>query len=281
MGLPGDSHVHSEWSWDAPLGSMERSCAEAVKLGLPAIAFTEHVDHTVFTVPADGPFASDHLTSLAGVDGTLAPPEFDPAGYLAAIEWCRDRFPDLRILTGLEVGEPHWHAEACAKVLGSGRFDRVLGSLHCLPDGAGFAEPWGLFPHRDAAEVVREYLSEVARLVVDSDVFAVLAHIDYPVRFWPERQAGPFDPSAFEDEFRHALRATALTGRALEVNTRIPLHSAIVTWWREEGGDAVTFGSDAHLPSAVAQGFRDAAAMAEAHGFRPGANPTDLWTRTD
>ena len=81
MGLPGDSHVHSEWSWDAPLGSMERSCAEAVKLGLPAIAFTEHVDHTVFTVPADGPFASDHLTSLAGVDGTLAPPEFDPAGY--------------------------------------------------------------------------------------------------------------------------------------------------------------------------------------------------------
>ena len=79
VGLPGDSHVHSEWSWDAPLGSMERSCAEAVKLGLPAIAFTEHVDHTAFTVPVDGPFASEHLTSLAGADGTLAPPEFDPA----------------------------------------------------------------------------------------------------------------------------------------------------------------------------------------------------------
>jgi histidinol-phosphatase (PHP family) len=43
----------------------------------------------------------------------------------------------------------------------------------------------------------------------------------------------------------------------------------------------VSFGSDAHLPAAVADGFRDAAAMAEAHSFRPGTSPTDLWTRID
>lgn len=30
--LPGDSHVHSEWSYDARSGSMERSCARAVDL---------------------------------------------------------------------------------------------------------------------------------------------------------------------------------------------------------------------------------------------------------
>jgi histidinol-phosphatase (PHP family) len=277
--LPADGHVHSEWSWDAPLGSMEGACAQAVSIGLPAIAFTEHLDYTVWKVAVDGPYASDFLTSVAGVDGTLTPPRFDHAGYLAAVERCREQFPDLRILSGLEMGEPHWHAEACAKVLGEGRFDRVLGSLHCLPDGDGFAEPWGLFAHRDAADVVREYLAEVARLVSDSEVFSVLAHVDYPVRYWPEQQAGPFDPSAFEDEFRHALRSTALAGKALEVNTSVPLHSTVLTWWRDEGGDAVSFGSDAHLPSAVARGFRDAAEMAEAHGFRPGKYPTDLWAR--
>jgi histidinol-phosphatase (PHP family) len=37
--LPADSHVHTEWSWDAPDGSMERTCARAVEIGLPAIAF--------------------------------------------------------------------------------------------------------------------------------------------------------------------------------------------------------------------------------------------------
>jgi histidinol phosphatase-like PHP family hydrolase len=40
--LPADGHVHSEWSWDAPDGSMERTCARALDIGLPAVAFTEH-----------------------------------------------------------------------------------------------------------------------------------------------------------------------------------------------------------------------------------------------
>ena len=273
--------MHSEWSWDAPLGSMELSCAQAVDIGLPAIAFTEHLDHTVWTLTLDGGYPSDHLAALAAPDGRLTPPEFDASGYLAAVERCRDRFPGLRILSGLEMGEPHWHAAACAKVLGAGRFDRVLGSLHCLPDGDGFAEPWGLYPHRPAAEVVRQYLAEVARLVTASGMFSVLAHIDYPIRFWPEQEAGPFDVSAFEEEFRHALRATAQSGRALEINTRIPLHSTILSWWHDEGGAAVTFGSDAHVPALVAEGLPEAAEMAAAHGFRPGQTPYDFWPRAN
>ena len=35
--LPTDSHVHSQWSWDAPGGSMERTCEQALRLGLPAL----------------------------------------------------------------------------------------------------------------------------------------------------------------------------------------------------------------------------------------------------
>jgi histidinol-phosphatase (PHP family) len=236
MALPTDSHVHSQWSWDAPLASMERSCVQAAALGLPAIAFTEHLDHTVWPVARDGPYANEHLTGVAGPDGLLRPPEFDAAGYLAAIETCRAQFPHLRILSGLEMGEPHWHAAACAKVLGAGQFDRLLGSLHCLPDGDGFAEPWGIYPHRDAAEVVRQYLTEIVSLVTGNTAFSVLAHIDYPIRSWPHQQAGPFDPAAFEEEFRTALRATAQSGRALEINTRIPLQPTILTWWHEEGG---------------------------------------------
>ncbi len=41
MTLPVDSHVHSEWSWDTPVGSMVGSCARAAELGLAGIAFTE------------------------------------------------------------------------------------------------------------------------------------------------------------------------------------------------------------------------------------------------
>ena len=135
MTLPADSHVHSEWSWDAPMGSMERSCAQAVDLGLPAIAFTEHLDHTVWTVALDALDASDHLAALATPDGLLTPPEFDASGYLEAIERCRERFPSLRILSGLEMGEPHWHAEAARRC--SARAGSIGCSAPCTASQTG------------------------------------------------------------------------------------------------------------------------------------------------
>lgn len=276
MTLPADSHVHSQWSWDAPDGAMGRSCERALELGLPGIAFTEHLDYTVW-LPVDlAP--DDHLASFLTPDGQVTPPPFDVEGYLAAVEECRDRFPALRVMSGLELGEPHWHRAADAQVLEAGAFDRVLGSLHCLAVDDGFTEPPGLYRRMPALEVVQRYLAEVVSLVHDSAPFSVLAHIDYPLRYWPDH-AGPLELSAFEDELRHALRATAESGRALEVNTAIPLHATILRWWREEGGQSVTFGSDAHQPDAVARGFAEARAMAQAHGFRQGVDPFDVWRR--
>lgn len=278
VSVPTDSHVHSQWSWDAPNGDMAASCRHAIDLGLPALAFTEHVDHTVWRVAADD-LEPDHLlVTMSDDDGLLTPPRFDAAGYLAAVEECRARFSQLRILSGLELGEPHRHADQVADVLSAGAFDRVLGSLHTLPDQDGYAEPPGLLAHREPAEVMRSYLAELAALVAGSDVFAVLAHIDYPVRSWPA-STDPFRPASFEEEFRHVLHLTAESGRALEVSTVVPLHSTILRWWHEEGGDAITFGSDAHAPTAIGSGFRDAAHMAEAHGSRPGDRPYDLWGR--
>ena len=51
------------------------------------------------------------------------------------------------------------------------------------------------------------------------DERAVLAHIDYPIRYWPVA-AGQYSPQRFEDEYRCVLKALADTGRALEVNTK-------------------------------------------------------------
>jgi histidinol-phosphatase (PHP family) len=51
--------------------------------------------------------------------------------------------------------------------------------------------------------------------------FEVLGHIDYPLRFWP-RQAGPVPWSVLREAFDAALAALAGSGRALEVNTRLP-----------------------------------------------------------
>lgn len=240
-------------------------------MGLPALSFTEHVDYT--------PFRAGYLVeefSHLVTDGILTAPELDAVGYLDCVDRCRAEYPGLRILTGMEVGQPHRHGSEVAALLAAGPFDRVIGSLHCLPDGEEFAEPFELFPRYPAEDVLREYLAEVPRMVAASEVFDVFGHIDYPVRSWPE-YARRFDPDDFEEEFRQALRALASAGRALEINAKVPLHATILAWWREEGGQRVALGSDAHCPRVLGAGLGEAAAMAEAHGFRRDTRPESPW----
>ena len=200
--------------------------------------------------------------------------------YLDCLQRCREQFRGLHVIAGVELGEPHWHGAAVARLLSAGQFDRVLGSLHCLRLGRHFPGPDDLYQLRPAAWVIREYLAETARLIEGTDTFSVLAHIDYPLRYWPH-EAGRFDPGAFEEEFRHTLGVLADSGRALEINTEGPLLPEITRWWHEEGGTAVAFGSDAHEPARVADRFAEATAMAEASGFQPGSHPYEFWRRAD
>lgn len=144
--------------------------------------------------------------------------------------------------------------------------------------GDEYHETADLYRTRPPGDVVRGYLAEVRSLIREFDDFEVLAHIDYPVRYWPAHVLR-FDPRDFEDDYRQALRELADSGRVLEVNTRVPLHELVVRWWHEEGGRAVAFASDAHEPSLVANDFAAAAAMVEACGFRPGRTPQDFWSR--
>jgi histidinol-phosphatase (PHP family) len=279
--LPPDNHVHTEWSWDAVAGSMERSCAQAVRSGLPSIAFTEHVDATRWAL---APSLRDEAPAeRIGADGRFEPPALDVEGYLACVERCRDQFPELRILSGVELGEPHWFAGKSSALLADGDFDRVLGSLHSLPvDG----ELWlvdhlsleGAPDEVTPEGIVRAYLHEARRMVESSDHFQVLAHVDYPARSWAGE--APFDPATFEDEYRALLGALAASGRALEVNTRLGFRPEIVRWWYQAGGEAVSFGSDAHQPDKVAHGFADAAAMVTAQGFHPAPDPHAFWLRS-
>src|ERR1700759_4925869 len=109
--LPSDNHVHSEWSYDTSAdASMLRSCEQAVAIGLPAIAFTEHLEFT-----AGGP--GDAIESVATDHrwwGGIKP--LNGAGCLACVAECRDRFPGLRILSGIEAGEPHLFQASAAQV---------------------------------------------------------------------------------------------------------------------------------------------------------------------
>ena len=270
--LPPDNHVHTEWSWDAPAeASMVRSCEQALAAGVAAVAFTDHLDFTTGT-EADR-ITTEHIDPRPYARMHV----LDVPGYLASVQECRRRYPDLRILTGAEIGEAHlWAASAQAVVAGAG-FDRILGSLHAIPFDGKLTAADELFRRMPADQVMRLYFAELLRLVEGSDIFQVLAHLDFPRRMWPW-SAAPYDERAHEPEIRAVLHALAGGGRILEMNTKSPLASPeLLQWWREAGGTAVSFGSDVHQPWRVGDRFKLAVDMAEATGFRAGRDRFDFW----
>jgi histidinol-phosphatase (PHP family) len=261
--------VHTEWSWDTHHGSMRESCRRAVELGLPAIAFTEHVDFKRWGAGDGRPGVEVPSTHRGGSE------PLDVEGYMASIERCREEFPDLRVVAGIEAGEPHLFPGSLGEVLRAGSFERVLGSLHAIvDDGLLLAAD---SPRRmDHEQLMRRYLDELLVLVETSEVFEVLAHADFPRRSWPSHV--PFEEKAFEEEYRAVFRALAAGDRVLELNTRSPMWSAtLIGWWIDEGGRALSFGSDAHVPQRVGARFPSAVDVAEEAGFRAGRDAYDFW----
>lgn len=242
-------------------------------MGLPGIAFTEHLDFTDW-----GPGDSGRGLGV-GARPDVAP--FDVTGYSADIARCRGMFPELRILAGVEAGEPHLFSGSVAAMLAEGDFDRVLGSLHAIDcDGTLDFVDDTLFEKVDPEDLIRRYLAEMLVLVESCSAFGVLAHCDYPRRYWPAARRGDYRETDFEEEYRTVFAALASSGRALEINTRSPLASVdLVRWWWQAGGEAVSFGSDAHDPYSVGGRFDLAVDVVEAAGFTPGRDRYDFWRR--
>jgi histidinol-phosphatase (PHP family) len=112
-------------------GRMERTCAQAVQIGLRALISTEHLDFTGWTAEPED--FLKHVGPLHNEDGLTEPPLMDVEGYYRSIERCRRLFRELRIPTGIELGRPHLDAETVAAHLDLAALDRVNGSLPTLP----------------------------------------------------------------------------------------------------------------------------------------------------
>ncbi|MHB8394376.1 MAG: histidinol-phosphatase HisJ family protein [Candidatus Dormibacteria bacterium] len=253
--VAADLHVHSEWSWDAALGSMEKTCAQATELGLKAVAFTEHADYSPIAAGA----------------------KLDIDGYRDSLARCQRLFPHLQLWSGVELGEPHRFPRAAADVLARGSFDLVLGSVHCIVADERMVDCSTLGSENSGSpdQVLREYFREMLRLLATPLEFHVLAHLEYPKRYWPPG-VPDYRSEDYRSEIQAVLELASARGIALELNTTRGIDPGrglcpspqVLRWWREAGGRLVSIGSDAHQPEALGGGFQLALAAAEAAGFR-------------
>ena len=244
-----DYHTHTLRSpdSDAPLDSMARA-AEAA--GLAELCVTDHCD-------------------LLNVDGVPCR-AYD---WPPAVEQYRDGKPRfsgrLTLKLGIELGMAHLDPPAATAILAEPELDFVLGSVHNLCPEKGGADFYYV-PYPDEAAchaALDDYFTSMAALA-GTDLYDVLAHIIYPLRY----MSFPISLERYYSRIRDILRAAAEGGRGMEVNTyrgrTVAEWAPILDLYRQAGGEIVTVGSDAHSPEGVGQGIQAACALLADRGFR-------------
>ena len=100
-------------------------------------------------------------------------------------------------------------------------------------------------------------------------------HLDYPVRYAPDRDAG-YSYERYRDILDEILKLLLRKEKGIELNTggiKSGMHDfhpcmGILKRYRELGGEIITVGSDAHEASYIAAHFQRAAEVLRECGFR-------------
>lgn len=194
---------------------------------------------------------------------TLA--EFDR--YRADVEEARREAPSLDILFGVEADYYPGCEAFLSSFLAAHPFDLVLGSIH-------FRDYWSADKTRrglsegDPTVIWREYYQLIGDLA-ETGLYDVVTHMDLPKRF-----GNPGQAEVIAEYVQPALDRIAKAGMAIEINTsgwihsiREPYPSLHVLRWAAERGIGLVFGSDAHSPDRVGDGFVQALALVREAGF--------------
>jgi histidinol-phosphatase (PHP family) len=262
--IPQDYHLHSSFSPDSQQ-SITSICELAIERGIGEIAITDHSDFISFDPGAD---------------------YYEPDAFFDELEKAREQFDgQLTIRAGVEIGEPHRFPQRTDELLDAYPFDFVIGSLHWV--GSDLILSSGYFEGRDVEDAYRSYYDEMLEMVKVGR-FDIVGHIDVGKRYGYDVH-GFYDVSPHEEELREIFRVLVDRGKGIEINQgslRRKVKEAApnlvgLQWYREEGGEVLTLGSDGHKPADIGYCLTSAIEMAKVAGFNhvigfEGRNPYPL-----
>jgi histidinol-phosphatase (PHP family) len=248
-----DMHVHSTSSPDASLPE-EELAGRAVAAGLVAVGFVAHVDF----------HPKDYCVGAFHADG------YDEAFGLAL----ETAGGSVKLLKGIETGEPHRFARQIARATAGSSYDFILGALHWVGDQQILdPEP---FRRSNPLELVEGYYRELLVIARTCDI-DVLAHAGI---FRRGMAIAGLDTSFDETVLwpgliSEVMEALIQRGIALELNTSGLRRPEMVTYptpqvlslYRALGGSNVTLGSDTHSDPWVFYGLAEGVRLLKRTGF--------------
>lgn len=233
-----DYHVHTNNSFDSK-EALKDYCERAIELGVKEIAFTEHFD----------------LNPKDESNGF-----FSYQKYFSEICEVREMYSGrIRIISALELGEPHLYVKEHKEFIQDKEFEILIGSVHFIGQEL-LKRKYG--EEENAKDIYLTYFEEVLRAINEAE-FNILGHLDVIKRYVPKRY-GRYNPYLFRESIEEILKVAIKKDIALEINSsglrqssNEPLPSyEIFSWYRKLGGKLVVFGSDAHKAVDLAGGYK-------------------------
>lgn len=248
-----DQHMHCNFSGDSD-ALPEDMIKAGIAYGLSGICFTDHLDYDYPEEP--------NIFLL----------DFD--NYFKALSDLREKYADkISVNIGIELGLQPQTAGQNLAVAEKYPFDFIIGSSHVV----NHMDPYypEFFAGRDGDAAYMEYFESVLENINSGVDFDVYGHIDYVVRYGPNKNAF-YTYEKFKDIIDEILTQLISKGKGIEVNTggfkyRLghpnPTED-IIKRYRELGGEIITMGADAHVPEYVAYEFDKTAQIIKNCGFK-------------
>ncbi len=249
-----DMHTHSEFSHDSVCKIEDMLFAQRAK-GVNIFAVTDHCDTLLFDkqdIYTPIKQAAEQVTQLCA------------------------QYPDMQILTGVELGDGAYFPEVAKKVLSLCDYDVVIASAHFIKTdelNVSFADVD--FSGLEMPLILRyldDYFAELVKTVGTVD-FDVLAHLTYPFRYIVKKYGRKAEMTQFWPQIEALLDGIIQRGIALEVNTAytdgkttVPPREILEMYYKM-GGRLITLGSDAHIADNAALHFTDVAPILRDIGF--------------
>ncbi len=252
-----DCHLHSINSFDGQ-DSVKSLCEEAIKKGINTIAITDHMEAPEISFGAKSQYG-DMLRQISK--------------SLSDVMECQQIYKGkIKVLKGMELGEPMHNTKLAKKALAIGKFDFVLASVHNIKN----EEDFYFLNYRECnvQELLERYFNELLDTAQNAD-FDSLAHLTYPLRYIIERTKKIPDLQIYINLIDDIFKTLISREKALEINTS-GLFTKIGTTlpdinlirrFKELGGKYVTIGSDAHTCIDLGKGIEQGIEIAKTCGF--------------
>ena len=227
MKFKADTHLHGDYSNDSSI-DYRRLCLKAIKHNYKYLVITEHYD-----------LADSELVNFG-----LLPLKY----YFNELELLRSEYPELEIVTGLEIGEPHITMARLQELFKYYQPDFLIGSLHVTRSGKNVSLR---FEREVSKECITEYYEDNLEMV-EKGGFDTLGHLGIFKRS-VSTSTMPDESHAYpiiDEIFRTMIKNNI----ALEVNnsgfkSNLKNHvpdPVILARYKKLGGELITVSSDSH-----------------------------------